>query len=115
MLTTASYREAALLLHELAHQAAGGRWVATGGGGYQWARVVPRAWTIYFAEMAGAVLPDALPESWIEAAEREAGYPVPSTLSEKTPPDPSRHAAVDHIVEKVREVIFPHHGLAPEP
>ena len=28
--------------------------LATGGGGYQWATVVPRAWTIYFAEMAGA-------------------------------------------------------------
>ena len=52
----------------------GGRWVATGGGGYQWARVVPRAWTLYFAEMADAAddLPDALPESWIEGAERLA-------------------------------------------
>ena len=42
------------MLHELAHEAAAGRWVATGGGGYQWATVVPRAWTLYFAEMAGA-------------------------------------------------------------
>ena len=33
------------VLHDLAHRAAGGRWLATGGGGYQWARVVPRAWT----------------------------------------------------------------------
>ena len=41
-------------LHGLAHEAAGGRWVATGGGGYQWASVVPRAWTTYFAEMADA-------------------------------------------------------------
>ena len=51
-LTTNAYRETAKRLHGLAHEAAGGRWVATGGGGYQWARVVPRAWTIYFAEMA---------------------------------------------------------------
>jgi hypothetical protein len=64
--------------------------------------------------MADAALPDALPESWIEAAEREAGYAVPSTLSEEAPPDSGRNAAVDQVVEKVREVIFPHHGLAPE-
>ena len=52
--------EAAAILHELAHEAAGGRWVATGGGGYQWARVVPRAWTIAFAEMAEVELADEL-------------------------------------------------------
>ncbi len=49
MLTTAAYRETAGILHDLAHRAAGGRWLATGAGGYQWAAVVPRAWTIYFA------------------------------------------------------------------
>jgi hypothetical protein len=76
--------------------------------------VVPRAWTLYFAEMVGASLPDALPESWIEAAEREAGYAVPSTLSEEAPPDAGRDAAVDQVVRKVREVIFPYHGLAPD-
>ena len=83
-LTTRAYREAAKILHALAHEIAGGRWVATGGGGYQWARVVPRAWTIYFAEMAGALdaLPDELPEGWIEEAERRARGPVPATLSE---------------------------------
>ena len=82
-LTTRAYREAASMLHELAHDAAGGRWVATGGGGYQWARVVPRAWTIYFAEMAGAdARPDELPEAWIERAEFALGGEVPTTLSE---------------------------------
>ncbi len=83
-LTTGAYREAARELHLLAHAATGGRWVATGGGGYQWARVVPRAWTLYFAEMTGAAddLPDALPESWIEQAERLAEGPVPATFGE---------------------------------
>jgi acetoin utilization protein AcuC len=83
-LTTRAYREAAKILHGLAHEAAGGRWLATGGGGYQWARVVPRAWTIAFAEMAGALddLPDELPEAWIEEAERRLRAPVPLTLSE---------------------------------
>jgi acetoin utilization protein AcuC len=37
--------------HELAHELCGGRWVATGGGGYAIREVVPRAWTLLFAEM----------------------------------------------------------------
>jgi acetoin utilization protein AcuC len=81
-LTTGAYREAAKELHALAHEAAGGRWVATGGGGYQWARVVPRAWTTYFAEMAGTEVDDALPEGWIETAELRLRAEVPATLSE---------------------------------
>jgi acetoin utilization protein AcuC len=81
-LTTEAYRQAAAVLHELAHDVASGRWVATGGGGYQWATVVPRAWTIYFAEMAGATPPDELPEAWIERAEFELRAEVPVRLSE---------------------------------
>jgi acetoin utilization protein AcuC len=81
-LTTGAYREAAKELHALAHEVAGGRWVATGGGGYQWARVVPRAWTTYFAEMAGVEVDDALPEGWIETAELRLRAEVPATLSE---------------------------------
>jgi acetoin utilization protein AcuC len=82
-LTTRAYRETAKRLHALAHEAAGGRWVATGGGGYQWARVVPRAWTIYFAEMAGVEIPDAIPESWLERTEFLVRGEVPATLSEE--------------------------------
>ena len=84
-LTTRAYREAAAELHELAHEAAGGRWVATGGGGYQWASVVPRAWTTYFAEMADTSVPDELPDAWVERASALAGRPVPAALSEPAP------------------------------
>jgi acetoin utilization protein AcuC len=38
--------------HELAHKLCEGRWVALGGGGYAVREVVPRAWTLLFAEMA---------------------------------------------------------------
>jgi len=114
-LSTAAYRETARALHRLAHEAAGGRWLATGGGGYQWARVVPRAWTIAFAEMAGVTPSDALPGRWIDAAELEAGYAVPATLSEEPAPRTGSNAAVGRVVATVREVIFPRHGLAPAP
>ena len=113
VLSTAAYRETASMLHDLAHRAAGGRWVATGGGGYQWARVVPRAWTIYFAEMAGVELPDQLPRSWVQAAAREAGQQLPDQLSEPPAeglgPD-SR--AVDAVVDRVKEAVFPFHDLS---
>jgi acetoin utilization protein AcuC len=85
LLSTGVYRETARLLHELAHESADGRWVATGGGGYQWARVVPRAWTIAFAEMAGVEIPDQLPEPWVELASSLLGHAVPATLSEQPP------------------------------
>jgi acetoin utilization protein AcuC len=111
-LTTAAYRETAERLHELAHRAAGGRWVATGGGGYQWARVVPRAWTIYFAEMAHADVPDRLPNEWVELATEEAGQDVPVTLSEEPVLEGQGIAeGVRRLIGEVKETIFPHHGL----
>jgi acetoin utilization protein AcuC len=108
-LSTRAYREAAAALHALAHEAADGRWIATGGGGYQWATVVPRAWTIAFAEMAGAGLDDALPEPWVEEAERRWGGAVPETLSE----EPAGHAVapVGDVVDLVQATFFPRYGL----
>ena len=81
-LTTTAYREAAKELHALAHEAAGGRWIATGGGGYQWATVVPRAWTLYTAEMAGLTLPDAIPQQWRDRVAELTGAAAPGTLSD---------------------------------
>ncbi|HZB98050.1 MAG TPA: acetoin utilization protein AcuC [Candidatus Sulfotelmatobacter sp.] len=112
MLTTTAYREAAALLHDLAHRCAGGRWLATGGGGYQWASVVPRAWTIYFAEMAGFELPDELPTSFVERAQQEAGNEIPKTLSESPPKGPKvEDGSVQEVVNEVKRELFPAHGL----
>ncbi|HEV8681726.1 MAG TPA: acetoin utilization protein AcuC [Actinomycetota bacterium] len=104
-LSTRAYREAAIGLHGLAHDAAGGRWLATGGGGYQWARVVPRAWTIYFAEMAGREIPDEIPNAWRSLAREKAGHPVPGRLSEPPPPG-GDHAEVESIQEQVGRAVL---------
>ncbi|HYJ60639.1 MAG TPA: acetoin utilization protein AcuC [Actinomycetota bacterium] len=90
-LTTAAYREAARTVHVLAHDLTDGRWIATGGGGYQWARVVPRAWTLWFAEMAGAAddLADELPPDWVRRAQERWDGPVPATFADP-PLGPSR-------------------------
>jgi acetoin utilization protein AcuC len=110
-LTTSAYRETAQLLHDLAHRAAGGKWLATGGGGYQWARVVPRAWTIYFAEMAEATLADELPQSWVQEASREAEASVPDRLSESEVSSGADEEDIDETIDAVKRQIFPLRGL----
>src|SRR5262245_29506330 len=72
-------------LHDLAFDAAGGRWAALGGGGYTF-DLLPRAWTLLFAEMVGADLPDEIPAAWLEEAERRAGEPLTRHLREDREP-----------------------------
>lgn len=54
------------LAHRLAHTYCQGRWLALGGGGYDLYRVVPRAWSMVWAEMSGQTLPEQLSETWTE-------------------------------------------------
>jgi acetoin utilization protein AcuC len=63
-LTMTAYPRMASILHEAAHTYAEGRWVGTGGGGYQAETVVPKVWTIHFAEMCG--VPERIPPDWLE-------------------------------------------------
>src|SRR5829696_6715035 len=50
--TTTAHAEAARLVDAVAHRWASGRWLATGGGGYDAYRVVPRTWALTW--LAGA-------------------------------------------------------------
>ncbi len=102
-------------LHVLAHEAAGGRWVAMGGGGYQLVHVVPRAWTIAFAEMVGADLPAEVPESWRFLAKERAGEHGPGRFSDPpvaVPEHVSRkaEAEVDEVVRALRDSVLSRHG-----
>ena len=49
--TTRIWPHVGRVFHELAHELCDGRWLALGGGGYAIYEVVPRAWTLFFAEM----------------------------------------------------------------
>ena len=91
-LTMRAYPRIAQILHSTAHDHAEGRWVATGGGGYQHETVVPRVWTIYFAEMCGA--PEAVPEDW---------------LTDKPPDETSENhrAEVEETVSRVLDACLP--------
>ena len=110
------------VLHELAHQTAGGRWLLTGGGGYELVRVVPRCWTHLLAEAAGKPIdPQAqTPAAWREYARDRTGRQPPETMTDGSaaefksyesgfdPADP-----VDRSIRATRMAVFPAHGLNP--
>lgn len=54
------------LAHQLAHTYCGGKWVAVGGGGYDLYRVVPRAWSLLWAEMSQQQVPEQLSPAWVQ-------------------------------------------------
>lgn len=64
----------------MADEHCGGRIVATGGGGYAIRTVVPRAWTLAWAALAGRDAPDTIPEAWVRAVQQESAARVPDTL-----------------------------------
>lgn len=109
--TTAGYREAARLVHAFVHEVCGGRWIATGGGGYQRVTVVPRAWTIWFAEMAGTEVGGAIPEAWRDAVRAETGVEPPATLDDpeepEEPEDDATRGGADEAVDRARRALVP--------
>jgi acetoin utilization protein AcuC len=121
-ITIDAQRAAHALLHRLAHETAGGRWLLTGGGGYQLVQVVPRTWTHLLAEASGEPIDPATatPQTWREyvswvSAERapelmtEGGSTeFPSLASGYDPGDP-----IDQAIMATRNAVFPLHGLFP--
>lgn len=113
---------AARLVRDLAAEHAGGRWVATGGGGYTVVEVVPRVWAGLTALSAG-VEPDlarALPAAWIDDVQRRFRLPAPRVWGDGEEVvlrrfdagyDPAD--AVDRAILATRNAVFPHHGLDP--
>lgn len=62
--TTTAMSEAARVVDAIAHRWAEGRWLATGGGGYEVYRVVPRAWALTWLAGAHREPPERTPEAW---------------------------------------------------
>ena len=83
-LSVDAQRRAALMVHELAHQTAGGKWLFTGGGGYELVQVVPRTWTHLLAVAAGQPVDPGLPvpAGWRDLAYRRTGEQAPSLMTD---------------------------------
>ena len=84
--TTTAQGKAARLVDAVAHRFAGGRWLATGGGGYDAYRVVPRTWALTW--LAGAhrespvETPVAWRERWADEAARYGQAPLPERFDD---------------------------------
>jgi acetoin utilization protein AcuC len=63
-LTMEAYPTMGRILHDAIHLHGSDRWVATGGGGYQAETVVPKVWTMHFAELSG--VPEVIPSEWLK-------------------------------------------------
>jgi GNAT superfamily N-acetyltransferase len=84
--TTTAMGAAARLVDRIAHRWAGGRWLATGGGGYDAYRVVPRAWSLVWLAGAHRELPAETSEAWrarwLTEAARYGQAPLPETFDD---------------------------------
>jgi acetoin utilization protein AcuC len=121
-LTVDGQRASYLALHDLAHEVAGGRWVAFGGGGYAVVDVVPRAWTHLLAVVSGQPLSTQLatPDSWRAEVSERLGVRPPSRMTDGRTPayrdwsegyDPDTW--LDRAIQATRDVAFPFNGLDP--
>jgi len=64
--TTRGYRAATTLLDGIAHEHCAGRWLATGGGGYDAYRVVPRSWALVWLAQDHRDPPELTDTGWRE-------------------------------------------------
>jgi acetoin utilization protein AcuC len=124
MLTVDGQRASYVALHDLAHEVCGGRWVATGGGGYAVVDVVPRSWTHLMAIVGGRPLEPAtdVPPGWRAHVLTRLGRQGPFRMTDGRAPvyrdwsqgyDPSTW--LDRAINATRTAVFPVHGLDPLP
>ncbi|GAB3173301.1 acetoin utilization protein AcuC [Micromonospora palomenae] len=121
-LTVDGQRATYLALRALADELCEGRWVATGGGGYALAEVVPRAWTHLLAIAGGdPIAPATLtPPAWRElVAKRLPGREIPLRMTDDVDPayEPwqptGEPTSVDRAIAATRKAVFPLVGLDP--
>lgn len=123
-LTIEGQRESYLRLHQLAHDLCDGRWLATGGGGYDWVDVVPLAWTHLTAIAAGAPIDPMtpVPQEWRELIEAGLGQACPERMGNGSRITVRPWSAgydpldsLDKAVLRVEDAVYPDLGLATDP
>jgi len=113
-------RRAQLMVHDLAHQVAAGRWLLTGGGGYELVQVVPRSWTHLLAVASGDPVDPGqpVPAAWRALAAERTGERAPTRMTDGAAAeyipitgglDPGDR--VDAAIVNTCRAVFAHHGL----
>ena len=106
--TTRLYEHVPHRVHDLAHELCEGRWVATGGGGYDIWRVVPRAWTALWAAVSHQEPPEKIPEGWLAKWETKSPVTLPHLLRDDPadcPPGPRAKEVADRNRRTVGRVL----------
>jgi acetoin utilization protein AcuC len=93
--TTRLYEHIPRRVHDLAHELCEGRWVATGGGGYDIWRVVPRAWTSLWDTVSHQNLPEKVPETWLSARATMSPVVLPRLMRD----DPADYPVAERAAE----------------
>ncbi|MET1034571.1 MAG: acetoin utilization protein AcuC [Arthrobacter sp.] len=115
-------RQNMLDVSDLADRLCEGRWIATGGGGYNVANVVPRAWSHLIAIAGGRPVParTPVPQPWRDHVAELYGTEAPAMMGDDAdiwwrswevgydPADP-----VDRTIMATRKEVFPLYGLDP--
>ena len=121
-LSVDAQRQVALDISQLADEVCEGRWLATGGGGYNVTGVVPRSWSHLIAIAAGTPVPlrTYVPEEFRRYVLETYGKAVPYLMGDDAqlwwrnwevgydPADP-----VDRSIIATRKEVFPLYGLDP--
>lgn len=81
-LSTQGYKAAYQLIVQLAEQFAGGRILATGGGGYATLHAVPRVWAEWYAALEGIELPNQVPQVWLEHWQPQSVETLPEVMTD---------------------------------
>ena len=119
-LSVDAQRRVQLMVHDLAHETAGGRWLLTGGGGYELVQVVPRSWTHLLAVASGEPIDPGLPvpDVWRALALERTGENAPTRMTDGAPAefipvtagmDPADR--VDAAIINTCRAVFARHGL----
>jgi acetoin utilization protein AcuC len=113
--TTGLYEHVPQRVHDLAHELCDGRWVATGGGGYDIWRVVPRAWTALWAAVSHQELPERVPEDWLAVQGAESPVKLPPLMRDDPASYPPtayaseiaghNHRTTEELLERVLPLI----------
>ena len=101
--TTTAHGAAARLVDSLAHLHARGRWLATGGGGYDVYRVVPRTWALTWLAGAHREVPETTPPAWRDRWAAEAARYGQAPLPERFDDEPNAGLELDTMQAAAEE------------
>ncbi len=111
-LTTQGFAQVFKRIVELAETHAGGKIIATGGGGYATWTVVPRVWASLYATLEGQTMPEIVPATWLQRWQSNSDEPLPETMQDdrlevprKAQIDAQNSKTVSTLLEDWRRVI----------